>query len=189
MYCRKCGKYIEYDSLECRECEAKANEIHNVVSNVYHQEMGYQMPLKERNNQANSTPSPRMLGFKGALMSAILPAISMILSVSALFFFLAQTPKNTEGKFIYESGVELLCVRSIIFQVVALAISIVAIVLSTKAIRLVGRVVKEGGVRPIATQVLGIVGRVVGICMTVVVVIYLFSQIALTGIVCNAPPM
>jgi hypothetical protein len=122
-------------------------------------------------------------------MSAILPAISMILSVSALFFFLAQTPKNAEGKFIYESGVELLCVRSIIFQVVALAISIVAIVLSTKAIRLVGRVVKEGGVRPIATQVLGIVGRVVGICMTVVVVIYLFSQIALTGIVCNAPPM
>ena len=57
----------------------------------------------------------------------------------------------------------------------SLAMDIVAMVFSTQSIHLVTKTVQNGGARPIATQVCGIVGRVSSIFIAVMINVFFIA--------------
>ena len=137
MFCTKCGKQIDYNSTVCNECARAENSFFDASQqyNTYPQP-----PIVEPTSE--SKKGSRMVGFGGALASAILGYIAMAFALFAFMFWFGVTFVDEMVAFMF------------FFCVSALVMSIIAIVNGAKAIK----VFRESIPRPIATLVLGIVG-------------------------------
>ncbi len=186
MFCNKCGKFIDYDSIVCNECAQQyyKNNVSSSTNTYYHANdtcgldsnkvesekvQTYnveQVPITPIQNQPNS----RMLGFGKALISAILPEIALILSSVCIFSFALTIQTNSSY---IRIPMSMLMISG------AFAVNIVAMVLSSQSILLVRKTVANGGVRPVATQILGIVGRVTSIITMVVLGLFLIAMVSI----------
>ena len=177
MYCTRCGKKIDYDSFVCNECRAAedalvgetklddskpATEVNvepeSTVTETetpreqpapnqqyYYstQNTGYaqyQNPYTEQPAPVQ-TGNPRMIGFGKALTSTILSFFGYIFSYVALLLAVDGEPAG-----------------GLVMLLIALGMSIPALILGIQSIKTSARVASQGLPRPIATLVLGIVG-------------------------------
>ena len=150
MFCTKCGKRIDYNSTVCNECARAENSFFD-ASQQYNTDSQPQIvePMPEK------PKGSRMVGFGGALASAILGYIAMAFAMFAFMLWLGVASFDKIVAFVF------------FFCVSALVMSIIAIVNGAKAIK----VSRESIPRPIATLVLGIVG-VVGAVGTYILLAY-----------------
>ena len=156
MFCTKCGKQIDYNSTVCNECARAENSFFDASQqyNTYPQP-----PIVE------PTPEPkkgsRMVGFGGALTSAILGEIAAAFGIIAFLFS-------------FVSG-DLLGFCAF-FVIGAIVMGIIAIVKGAKSIK----VFRESSPKPIATLILGLVG-IVGAVLAFVYLLYVVFIIMLTA--------
>ncbi|MBE5733226.1 MAG: hypothetical protein E7353_09420 [Clostridiales bacterium] len=182
MYCIKCGKQIDYDAKICKECEAKEvaeaqtiteanvateNQTQNVIITP-------QVEPKEKRSQKNQRA--HNAGFGLALASVVMVPIALIMF--AIYY--SETYNCVESLYL---GKDSSLVGDLIINyinVVAIIIAfIMGIVMTSKAYREQGEIVKNGGVRHTATFVLATVGRVLSIFALVIVGETLLSLIKL----------
>lgn len=116
MYCRKCGKQIDYDSDFCYECQGIPNPAYGYTP-IYTQPQ----PVE----QAGSL----MTGFKKALTGAILGTVAMIISL-AVFFVMVIGAVEIE-----ETGRTEVLPISIILFLGSIAMSIVGLVMGIQSIK------------------------------------------------------
>ena len=153
MYCRKCGKQIDYDAHLCKECQEEV-----INASLVEKETVVKAPEKVVVVQKPASVGSRMEGFGGALTSTILGVVAFILAYVALIFLIAGFNggyyDGLEGG-VYFSGIFSV---GVFFMILALVLGIVSLVLGIKAIKRFRRQSREGKVKPIATLILGIAG-------------------------------
>ena len=185
MFCTKCGKQIDYNSTVCNECVRAENSFFDASQqyNTYPQP-----PIVE------PTPAPkkgsRMVGFGGALASAILGEIAAAFAIIALLFgfggfvdaltaaILADGAEAFgEIAFLFSDVSDDLLGFCAFFVIGAIVMGIIAIVKGAKSIK----VFRESSPKPIATLILGLVG-IVGAVLTFVYLLYVVFVIMLIAI-------
>ena len=172
MYCRKCGKFIEYEGDMCRECLAKQDPYEEIVvvpTSVQQitttQPQSVSQPVVNAprrvctNVDANTN---RKLGFGKALASAIMSTIgSFIISLAeSLVGNAASFLDGTVAVTNLEQAVESNIASSIFMTIIALGLAIPALIMGIQSIITFARAKRGGGVAPVATLVLGIISVV-----------------------------
>lgn len=169
MYCNKCGKFIEYEGFICKECQQKeqpATELEKPENNQQPEQV--QVAVVQ---PAVSQPNPMLLGFKKALVSAILPEIALVVAIIGIEMlilnigFMIGSPELFSVPLIFLGCVILLG---------AFAMFVVAVVLGIQSINVAKRAVAEGKRRPIPTFILGIVGTAMGITVFFYLALFAF---------------
>ena len=178
MYCTRCGKKIDYESFVCNEClaqeellknqaqsdvsepavevKAESDFVGTVTDKADSTEAGganqqyyYSAPNAAYNYQPRNeaqqiyvpTGNPRMIGFGKSLTSTILSFFGYIFSYIALIVSAEEEP-----------------VGGLVLLLMALGMSIPALIFGITSIKTSARVAAQKLPRPIATLVLGIVG-------------------------------
>ena len=174
MYCRKCGKQIDYDAPLCNECaQQEAEQAYSataltVIEND-DQAKGA-APLAEENVQ-----KPRMYGFKNSLKAAIFGYISYCAAIASNVFsallgigifvdFLTCIISEESGNMVATeiSPFAIFGIVNTLLLVVGFAIP--ALILGIKSIKTYVRRNRAGYAKPIATLVLGIVAVALCAC-------------------------
>ena len=170
MYCRKCGKFIEYEGDMCRECLAKQDPYEEIVvvpTSVQQitttQPQNVVQPVVNvprrvcTNVDANTN---RRLGLGKAIASTVMSNIgSLIISFAELLVedsisFLDGTIAVTN----LEQAVSANIFSSIFMMIFALGLAIPSLIMGIQSILTFARAKRGGGVVPVATLVLGIIG-------------------------------
>ncbi len=169
MYCSKCGKKIDYDSPVCRECE----EAEKSFSKKFFKDDEFFTNKAESPSEnsypsspqpSSKQPSTRLEGFGVALTATILGFRALV------NFFKYANATST--------GLEYL------FLMLGIGLAIPALILGIKSIKVYRRVKKQGGVNPIATLVLGIVGLVFGaLVLLILAVSFFIAMIIIVGMI------
>ena len=147
MYCRKCGKQIDYDAPICKECEETEIYFGNPETDT--------QPIAETKFEEKPAPQgSRKEGFGGALTATILGSISFIISIIAM----SLASVAIELSLYYD--VTGLVIFTIVFTVISLGCAIPSMILGIKGIRCFIKAKNQGKIKPVATLVLGIVGLV-----------------------------
>ncbi len=134
MYCRKCGKFIDYDAeycIECRQVEEQARQA-NVVPPV--------QPTYPIDNGSVTT------GLGKAIASATLSFFGYVFSLLAFIFCIA-----------YVSG-GLSVGGATVFLTIALGFSITALIFGIQSVKVFVNEKNAGRKKPIPALVLGIFG-------------------------------
>lgn len=188
MYCRKCGKQIDYDAPLCKECEQVENyfkseeekpaQTATPVDSSYSPtlpEYGYNPNYSSAQNYEPAKEKPkgsRTEGLGGAIASAILGEVAFVLSIFALVF--AELTAGFEySSTSYMGGVTKVF---IILTLIAMAFSIF---LGIKSIVRFARAKRENRLKPIATLICGIAG----VAMNAVALLYLFLSVVLVTLI------
>ncbi len=175
MYCKKCGKEIDYEATVCRECE----EAEAVSS-----EVTAEVAAAEAAVEAANVPSNRMKGFGKALTGAIIGVIGFILIyaaftvVYAMALEMLEFVENFSLQNVSQQYIETEVMGLLKDAAVSLAIGlgcvlasfvtgILSIVFGASSIKCFKKV-KEGG-KPIATLILGIGSVIMGVCSIIIV--------------------
>ena len=153
MYCRKCGKQIDYDSEFCRECKQAllSTPLPAVTPSIKIEEKliveQVEQPIQERR------VGSRTKGLAKALTSTIVGTITFILAFIMYIVLSVIIGENN-------SGYDLAYYESIAFLVIMITAiaSIPSLVLGIQSMSCFFKQNREGKVRPMATLVLGIVG-------------------------------
>lgn len=176
MYCKKCGKEIDYEATICRECEEAEAVSSEVTAEVAAAEAAAV--------QAANVPSNRMKGFGKALAGAIIGvigfgliyaafAIVQVMALEMIEFVENFNLQNVSQQYIETEvfgllkdaavslGIGLGCVLA------SFVTGILSIVFGASSIKCFKKV-KEGG-KPIATLILGIGSVIMGVCSIIVV--------------------
>ena len=142
MYCRKCGKQIDYDAEFCKECQGQG---------------GYFLSFQ---------PEPPVLkgskkdGLVKGILSIIFGVIAFLFVV--LFYLLAwKMRENTSADADFEEAVAtgfLIFFLAILCGVPALAHAIPAFVLGILSLKCFFRAKREGRIKPVNTLTLGSIG-------------------------------
>lgn len=156
MYCRKCGKQIDYDAPICNECRTAEN-VFDALSNN-----GFSQPIGDRKE-----------GFGRSLTSTIIGGITFFLSLISMAIISVALQEITYG---YYSGGSI--VISIFLSVSCLGGAIPAMIFGIKSIRCFIVAKNDGRIKPIATLVCGIVGLVLS-ALTMFYVLLTFLMCAL----------
>ena len=161
MYCRRCGKLIDYDADVCKECleemlinemgkkdrteEVKVIDPDETEDNFFDsvQEIVPPQPEKKKSESMGSQPV-----FKKALFSVIASSVAMVTLILGYFFVIMGI---TMPLFIGFGAI--LMAASIVFMIISLAIA-------TKSLSEVKRLAESGQKRNIPAMVLSIVGIV-----------------------------
>ncbi len=152
MYCRKCGKEIDYDSPLCKECEEQ-----EVFFSDATQVEPVEVKTEPEQIKAEPTLGSRKEGFSIALASTILGSIAYIFSMVALGIASAAVDELTYG-YGYSSVAETIAGVAIFFSLICLGAAIPGLIMGIKSIRCFFTEKNEGRVKPIPTLILGIVG-------------------------------
>ena len=147
MYCRKCGKQIDYDSEFCLDCRAEEQAYIQIIESHTHTN-------SEAQQAAPAQKGARMFGFKRALTSTIMGFASIVAFYVSFIFLLLFLSDTTESA----STVLLIIVFFIPFACIGVALCIISLIFGIKSITVSRKRYKEGYPTPIATLVLGIVG-------------------------------
>ena len=178
MFCKKCGKEIDYEATVCRECE----EAEAVSSEVTAEVVAAEAAAVETANVP--VPSNRMKGFGKALTGAIIGVIGFVLIYAAFTIVYAMALEmldfvenfnlsNVSQQYIETEVFGLLKDAAVSLGIGAgcviatLVTGILSIVFGASSIKCFKKV-KEGG-KPIVTLILGIVSVIMGVCSIIVV--------------------
>ena len=178
MYCRKCGKYIDYNGDFCKECLEKENpfaeEVETVVfadpaqNNASHNDGQSVNNTTANTYNAGVAPAPnpqantnRKLGLKVAIIAVVLAFVAEFFSGLGSGFYSAAQEALVGGSLMPEEQVSVafvMCLLSVGAYIVTLGLSIPSLIMSIKSIITFRKASQNGGVKPIATLILGIVG-------------------------------
>ncbi len=185
MYCRKCGKFIEYDGEFCKDCIATNNPfeedkeiVYNIADKQEKRDIVFESAKTTENEIVGNASSnsdrvnkSRMFGFGKALTSLILAVVAISISEIAstlLFNAMLYLEDYEVADPIYAFWTD--CIMVFVLAVIILGLSIPSIVLASKSIRAFIRVKHSGGVPPIVTLVLGIIGLALAVIAVLLVV-------------------
>lgn len=167
MYCRKCGKFVDYETEICLECQKEyldaLEKSKTQVEEVKIVESPAQQncaPVCVQPVQVNNKPVNPLVGINDGLAKGI---VSLVLSVFAwMFSVLAVNNINDVA-----SGIKILFVFALGFTIPAFCLGISA-VNQVKINR------REKRAKPVATFTLGLVGLILSaICLYMLVLIYI----------------
>ncbi|MBQ9709652.1 MAG: hypothetical protein IJV67_03400 [Clostridia bacterium] len=170
MYCRKCGKQIDYDSEFCIDCRAEEAAKQAYLKVI---EAHTESSAKSSNEAQQAAPAQkgaRMFGFKRALTSTIMGFASIVAFYVSFVFLLLFLSDTTESA----STVFFIIVFFIPSACIGVALCIISLIFGIKSITVSRKRYKEGFPTPIATLVLGIVGTYLSVISSL-----LFSYILL----------
>lgn len=176
MFCKKCGKEIDYEATVCRECEEAEAVSSEVTAEV--------VAAEAATVEAANVPSNRMKGFGKALTGAIIGVVGFMLIYFAFGLVYATAMEmlefvenfnlsNVTQQYIETQVMGLLedavinIVIALVCVVATLVTGILSIVFGAASIKCFKKV-KEGG-KPIVTLILGIGSVIMGICSIIVV--------------------
>ena len=149
MYCKNCGKEIDYEADLCKECESKLSSEVKVDE-------------KPVDNGSQKT------GFKIALIGAILCAVAYFLSIFATTYITTLIEELKALGITHISGTDDagLIFIGLIPAIISIPLSIVSIVFGAKSIGVFKAEKNAGRVKPIPALVMGIVSVVLSsICL------------------------
>lgn len=184
MYCRKCGKFIDYDAEYCKECE----ELENYFENKETVAPSWQETKKEENSYTPPT-SGSPFGYSGAnsysnpsysqpytqpsytqstytqpvgdrkegFGKALASTILSTISfflIMVAFALISVVLEEADYYYYYEPDVS----GIIVLTIMSLGLAIPAFIMGLKSIGCFKRASREGRVKPVATLILGIVG-------------------------------
>ena len=141
MYCRNCGKEIDYVAPICKECEEKERLLRGLAASKAQAEKPAQT-------------GDRKEGFSKALASTIIGAVAFFISMVVMVMLLAAAE---EFQYYDVSGITTTCT---VLSVLTLGGSIPALIFGIKSIKCFINAKNEGRIKPIPTLVCGIVGVV-----------------------------
>ena len=136
MYCRKCGKEIDYDAEYCLECEGREKEV---VQPVY-----YEQPQQPQASVSEPNGPGRTEGIGRAITASVLSVVAFMLSAIAIGV-------------IYDS-----VGACIVMFIASIPFAIVSMVNGSKSIKVFQNAVTNRYPKPVATLVCGIVGLSIG---------------------------
>ena len=145
MYCRKCGKEIDYEAEYCKECQktnayyekmAEGIELTDVVT--------YEAALKQEQEEELAAKGSRMEGFWIALSSVIVGCVAYILLIVSVSYLALEATAGTT------------------LMLMTLGACIYSLVMGIRSVKCFNAQKEAGKVKPVATLVLGIVGIVIG---------------------------
>lgn len=145
MYCRKCGKWIDYDAETCRECQEN-DELFKRAEEQSAPQAG-QQPVQQDRAPAEETGS-RMYGFGLALAAAIVSFFTFWFSYIMIIVTIATVAGN---------GNRVGCVMLLQF---AIGAGIFALVAGISSVKKYSACSNAGKIKPIPALVLGIVSIV-----------------------------
>lgn len=201
MYCKKCGKEIDYEAEVCNECvAAEANEVN--VEPVAEEAVA---AVTLNNNEAAAVKNPKMIGFGKALTSLILALVAgFILGFIAGLVAtaaegiletvenIAEHPElyvqNGEPTVLLEKFIENdvypflgYLVIAVAGGVVSLVLGIIGTIFGAQSISCFKKEHRKGN-KPIATLIVGIVGLLesIAIIVTILGVVAIIAAAALT---------
>ena len=156
MYCRKCGKQIDYEAELCKECQ----EMETFFSDPA---IEPQFEVKEQpqytQQPVQPLPGNKKEGFGKALAATILGSIAYFIASVALGMLMGLQDVANDYYYTYDKAAyDAVQAVSIVFAVIALGLAIPALILGIKSMSCFFKQKREGKVKPIATLVLGIVG-------------------------------
>ena len=185
MYCRKCGKFIDYDADYCDEC-IKAEQDSAITGQpltpppvqpqqpAYNQQQGqqpynYYPPYNAQGtpnyydygNQAPQQNNQAMKknGFGKALTATILGGIAFVIAYAILMSIYGELISFIDyGSSYYIDFVA----EALTGFILTLPAAIIALVFGTKSIKTFKSTLANYKVKPIPTLILGIVGTVTG---------------------------
>lgn len=149
MYCKNCGKKIEYDANVCYECQRDEILFGQSVNAVETHKNTEPCSIKEEKIDT---------GIGKAIAGVILGGMGLFSSWFAFMF--AMVASMSSGFFGDIYAVER--VLAIVFAIIGIVPSIIGIVFGLKSIRRFIKIKNESDERPVATLVLGIVGTATG---------------------------
>lgn len=137
MYCRKCGKWIDYDAATCVECQKNEETL----------------------NQANDTSAPQTQPVrgnvapaqekKGSMMNGFGWALAAVIVAWFGFLITCRSLNKLEAR-----GWEWIV---FILTQISIGLNVFSLIVGIKSVRKAQACVKEGKVRPMPTFILGIV--------------------------------
>ena len=171
MYCRKCGKQMDYDAPVCKECEEMANFFGNGAPIA---------PTPEKPAPVGS----RMEGFGKALTSTIIGVVSFIVVLIAMVLITAAITEDAVYDSYYGYYYSYSNASSMVGVCTALSLIccgavVVALIFGIQSIKCFIAAKRSGAVKPIATLILGIVGVV----MSALTFLYALLTLAMCALV------
>ena len=166
MYCRKCGKYIDGDTVLCPECAAE--------------EAAKQAYIETFRNSTNPQPSvkssgsDKMFGFGKALTAVILAYFAMILLEVAYGVCAGMFMSSTDEAMVLAGRITLA-----LFTLIGLGLCIPSLVMGINSIKISKARQEAGYAKPIVTFILGIVGTVLSAIDCLLVFINFIAIVAL----------
>ena len=165
MYCRKCGKQIDYDSENCKECQEmetffSAPEIEPKFEVREEPRPQYTQPQYAYTQPRQPLPGNKKEGFGKALTSTILGSIGIVVALIAYVCLLAAMDYDYYYDYYYYDSYyyESMISVGVIFMLMSLGLAIPSLILGIKSMSCFFKQKREGKVKPVATLVLGIVG-------------------------------
>ena len=167
MFCKNCGKYIEYDSVYCDECKIKLEQTeqkdHYFDDTKTNSQSSFsQQPIK----QVGSVKDGLKSGIIGLIMAIIAGAIigyALVFMVYCAEFHFAEYLTFEDYFSIIEyippelvTLFEKMPYLSLIFGGISLPFSVIGLVFGVKSIKTFIKAKKDGRKKPIPTLVLGI---------------------------------
>ena len=183
MYCRKCGKFIDYDADYCDEC-VKAEQDSAVTGepvtpptvestfyqqpnqqpyNNYYNPYGQQVPPTyydyTNQNQQQNNQAMKKNGFGKALTATILGGIGFFIAYIILMSIYSELMNyiNYDSYYYMDFVAE-----GLTGFILTLPAGIISLVFGTKSINTFKSTVAKYKVKPVPTLILGIVGTVAG---------------------------
>ena len=196
MYCRKCGKYIEYNAECCKDCEelntyfdqkepltpfgGNGQYSNNPYGNSYNN--SYNNPYGNPYNAQYNAPRAegnRKEGFGKALAATILSSIAFFLIIIAFSVISVALEEYTYSYGYYNSDTYYDMVETaLVLAFFSLAMSIPSLIMGISSMKCFFREKNAGRVKPIPTLVLGIVSVALS-GLTLLYVLLVFAMSAL----------
>lgn len=175
MYCRKCGKQIDYDSPLCKECE----DLETFFGETPQEQPSQPSQSAQYTQYAQAQPAQpvgsRKEGFGKALAATIMSSIAFFISLIAMTLV---SEALTSYAFGYED-VEGIIGASVFMSMLCLGLSIPSLIMGIQSMKCFFRAKNAGRLKPVPTLVCGIVGVV----MSALTFLYVFLIIAMGALV------
>ncbi len=146
MYCTRCGKQIDYDSLICKECQQEL-----LKASVERETSSIEQP------RTYSTVKPRLTGkvtdgIGNGIGSIIFGVVAVYLSYLAIVVAAIAVAESYVNEF------NAFAFLSLFINFIAFCAEAVSVAFGVKAIKMFIDAKKQNRVKPVPTLVLGIVG-------------------------------
>lgn len=169
MYCRKCGKFIDYDAEVCVDCQKELLELYGEPKTQAEAvEKGTPIAQPVQQSYVATTCEQAHVNFNtsketGRTDGLAKGIVSLILSNFALMFTFAMLDvlSNPLG---YVAA----------YYILALGFTIPSFCLGLSAVKQLGKNCSEHKAKPVATFVLGLIGFVfAALCLTILAFVFL----------------
>lgn len=170
MYCRKCGKQIDYDAEICVECQENEELFTRTDESV----VSESAPENEYVEQQSCAPEKeengsRMFGF-GLALAAVIVAQFATGFISGMFGSITEISESLAGEWL---------IVLLVLCPIAIGMSVFTLIAGIKSVKRYANCCNQGKVKPIPTLVLGIAAIVLSGLNFLILSIAPFTLIAL----------